>query len=86
MEFKNIWENALSEIELQVSKPNFVTWFKNSQLLDKKDGAALVGFPNNFAKEWAENKYSKIILGALRNIDDSTKKVDFVVHNNLKAA
>lgn len=82
MELRELWETALAEIELQVSRPNFVTWFRNSQLLDKKEGAALVGFPNNFAKEWVENKYNKIILGALRNLDDSTKKVEFVVHNN----
>ncbi len=82
MELKEFWERALGDIELQVSRPNFMTWFRNSQLLDKKDGAALVGFPNNFAKEWAESKYSKIILGALRNLDETTKKVEFMVHNN----
>lgn len=81
MEFKELWESALGEIEIQVSKPNFVTWFRNSQLLDKREGAALIGLPNNFAKEWVENKYSKIILGALRNLDETTKKVEFVVHS-----
>lgn len=86
MELKEFWERALGDIELQVSRPNFITWFKNSQLLDKKDGAALVGFPNNFAKEWAESKYSKVILGALRNLDETTKKVEFIVHNNLNTA
>lgn len=82
MDLKQLWQTALGEIELQVSRPNFITWFRNSQLLDKKDGAALIGFPNNFAKEWVENKYSKIVLGAIRNIDDTTKKVEFIVHNN----
>src|SRR3989338_3196956 len=82
MEFKELWESALGEIEIQVSRPNFITWFRNSQLLDKKEGAALIGFPNNFAKEWVENKYSKIVLGAIRNIDETTKKVEFIVHNN----
>lgn len=82
MDLKELWQSALGEIELQISRPNFVTWFKNSQLLDKKEGAALIGFPNNFAKEWVENKYHKIILGALRNIDETTKKVEFIVHNN----
>lgn len=82
MELKELWERALGDIEVQVSRPHFRTWFTSSQLLDKKEGAALVGFPNNFAKEWAESKYAKIILGALRNLDDTTKKVEFIVHNN----
>lgn len=85
MDLKELWQSALGEIELQVSRPNFVTWFRNSNLLDKKEGAALIGLPNNFAKEWVENKYYKVILGALRNIDETTKKLEFVVHNNSNA-
>src|SRR3989338_2728746 len=86
MDLKKLWQSAPGEIKLQVSRPHFVTWFKNSNLLDKKDGAALIAVPNNFAKEWIENKYYKIILGALRNIDDTTKKLDFIVHANPELA
>ncbi len=50
--------------------------------MDRKEGAALIALPSNFAKEWVENKYYKIILGALRNIDETTKKLEFVVHND----
>ncbi len=82
MEFEQIWQTALGEIEIQISKPNFATWLKNSRLLDKQDGVVLVGLPNNFAKEWVENKYQKIILNALRNLDQGTKKVQFTVHNS----
>lgn len=81
MEFEQIWQNALGEIELQISKPNFVTWMKQSRLLDKQEGIALISLPNNFAKEWVENKYHKIILSALRNLDETTKKVEFTVHS-----
>ena len=81
MNLEELWKSALGEIELQISQPNFLTWFKNSRLLDKKEGAALVGLQSNFAKDWVQDKYYKVILGALRNLDDSTKKVDFIVHN-----
>ncbi|MDE2001196.1 MAG: chromosomal replication initiator protein DnaA [Patescibacteria group bacterium] len=86
MEFEQLWQNALSEIEVQISKPNFATWLKSSRLLDKQDGVVLVGLPNTFAKEWVENKYQKIILNALRNLDQSTKKVQFTVHHGNGAA
>ena len=79
MDFEQLWKTALGEIELQISRPNFVTWFKNSRLLDTKEGMALVSLPNNFAKEWIEDKYYKIVLGTLRNIDETLKKVEFVV-------
>src|SRR6185503_15150601 len=81
-----LWKSALGEIEVQISKPNFLTWFKNSRLIDKKDGTALVGLPSNFAKEYVQDKYYKIVLGAIRNLDDNTKKIDFIVHNNLDLA
>ncbi len=79
MNLEQFWQSALSEIELQISRPNFATWFKNSQLMDKRDGTALISLPNHFSKEWIENKYYKIILGALRNLDETTRKVEFVV-------
>lgn len=81
MNHQELWQSVLNDIELQISKPNFVTWLKNSRLLDKQEGTALVSLPNNFAKEWVENKYNKIILASLRNLDETTKKIEFVVEN-----
>ncbi|MDD5710575.1 MAG: chromosomal replication initiator protein DnaA [Candidatus Colwellbacteria bacterium] len=78
-----LWRAALSEIELQVSKPNFLTWFKNSRLLENHDGSALVALPNGFAKEWVESKYHKIILGSIRSISNETKNVEYVVEGSL---
>lgn len=85
MNLNQLWQSVLSEIELQISKPNFVTWFKNSKLIEKIDGTALVSLPNNFAKEWVEGKYNKIILASLRNLDETTKKIEFVVENHPEA-
>src|SRR3972149_4778604 len=75
-----LWQTTLSEIELQISRPNFLTWLKNSQPLEKTDdGKILIGLANNFAKEWVENKYHKIIFEILKNYDDSIKKIEYVV-------
>ncbi|KKU94500.1 MAG: chromosomal replication initiation protein [Candidatus Jorgensenbacteria bacterium GW2011_GWA1_48_13] len=84
MDPKEIWQTVLGEIELQISRPNFLTWLKQSELLsrDEKEGTAFVGLPNNFAKEWVKNRYHKIILGSLRNIDGSIKNISYVVVNN----
>jgi len=82
-ELDELWENVLSDIEVQVSKPNFLTWFKNSRLLESRDGSALVALPNNFAKEWVETKYHKLILGSIRSIDGSTKQIEYVVEGSL---
>jgi chromosomal replication initiator protein len=83
MDTSQLWQAVLGEIELQVSRPNFLTWLKNSQLIEKNDreGVVLVGLPNNFAKEWVKSRYHKIILGSLRNLDGSIKNVDYTVTN-----
>jgi len=80
MDINQLWQSVLAELELQISRPNFLTWLKNSQLLKKEDdGRVTIGLVNNFAKEWVENKYHKMILEALRSLDDTIKKVEYVV-------
>ncbi len=79
----DLWQSVLSEIELQISRPNFLTWMKNSRLVDKQNGTALVALPNNFAKEWVEVKYHKLILGSIRTLDNETKKIEYIVEGSL---
>lgn len=83
MDHNELWKNVLGEVELQISRPNFLTWLKNSQLMEKneKEGVALIGLPNNFAKEWVKNRYHKLILGSLRNFDSSVRSVNYSVIN-----
>ncbi|MDD5589565.1 MAG: chromosomal replication initiator protein DnaA [Candidatus Portnoybacteria bacterium] len=76
---QELWQAALGEIELNISKTNFITWFKSTEIVKIKDGAVTVGVPNGFAKEWLENKYNKLILKALRNISPDTKEIEFII-------
>jgi len=80
---EELWQAVLSEIELQVSKPNYLTWFKNSRLLESQDGSALVALPNSFAKEWVETKYHKLILGSIRSLNGTTKNIEYIVEGSL---
>ncbi|MEK7162686.1 MAG: chromosomal replication initiator protein DnaA [Patescibacteria group bacterium] len=80
MDLNQLWQSTLAELELQISRPNFLTWLKNSRLIKKEeDGKVLVGLGNNFAKEWVENKYHKIVLESLRSFDETIKKVEYIV-------
>ncbi len=81
MDLNQLWQLTLGEMEVQLSRANFATWLKNSQLVDQKDGIFYISLPNNFAKEWVENKYDKNILGILRNFDTSARKLEFIVTN-----
>lgn len=72
---EELWRAALGEIELSISKANFITWFKNTSILTIQDGHVNIGVPNGFAKEWLENKYNLYILKALRNMQSDIKGV-----------
>ncbi len=72
---EELWQLALGEIELSISQANFSTWFKNTAILEKKDGHIIISVPTGFAKEWLENKYNQYILRALKNIDNTIQSV-----------
>ena len=83
-ELENIWQSVLSEMEIQLSHANFHTWMKNSKLINKnEDGMFVIALPNNFCKEWVENKYYKNILSVLRNMDSNARKIEFVVQGSM---
>jgi chromosomal replication initiator protein len=80
MELNQLWQSALAELEIQISRPNFLTWLKNSRLIKKdEDGRAVVGLANSFAKEWVENKYHKMVFEVLRSLDETIKKIEYTV-------
>ncbi len=78
---KELWQVALGEIELSISKANYITWFRNTYILTKKDDQIIIGVPNAFTKEWLENKYNKIILKALKNVCKDIKNVTYIINS-----
>ncbi|PIR04999.1 MAG: chromosomal replication initiator protein DnaA [Candidatus Liptonbacteria bacterium CG11_big_fil_rev_8_21_14_0_20_35_14] len=83
-ELDNIWQSVLSEMEIQLSHANFHTWMKNSKLINKdNNGMFIIALPNNFCKEWVENKYYKNILSVLRNMDSNARKIEFIVQGSI---
>lgn len=80
-----LWQAALGEIELSISKANFSTWFKNTTILSNENGKVVIGVPNGFAKEWLENKYNTYIFRALRNYQDDIKEISCIIYSNDQA-
>ena len=79
MEKDELWQSALAEIELSLSKANFVTWFRNTSISSKKDGVVLISTPNAFIKEWLESKYCLLILKTLRGKSGDIKEIKFSI-------
>lgn len=78
---EELWQAALGEIELSISKANFITWFKSTAILSNVDGRVVIGVPNGFAKEWLENKYNSYIIHSLQNFQSGIREVSCIIHN-----
>lgn len=63
-----LWQAALGELELSLSKANYTTWFRNTFISAFEDGRVVVSVPNTFTKAWLEKKYHIAITKALQNI------------------
>ena len=68
MPYEQIWQSALGEIEISLSRANFITWFKNTFISSVENGQVIVCVPNAFIKKWLEEKYHKNIQSALENV------------------
>ncbi len=71
MEEQKIWQAALGELELTLSRANFTTWFKNTFISSFNEDSITIGVPNTFTKAWLEKKYHSAILKALQKITES---------------
>lgn len=74
-----LWKAVLGQIELSLSKANFITWFKNTRIISSQNGLVTIGVPNGFAKEWLENKYNLHILKALKSLDPSVTEMRCII-------
>lgn len=80
MDYKQLWQSVLVEMELGVSKANFTTWFKDTRIVKEDGGVIVLSVPNAFVKEWLLTKYHNSILRSLRNIENSIHAVEYVVN------
>jgi chromosomal replication initiator protein len=80
MDIKELWDKCLTEIELNISKANFSTWFKNTSIIKNESGIIQLGVPNEFVKDWLYNKFHKLILKTLINNNSEIRGVEYIIN------
>ena len=80
---EELWQAVLAQLQFQISPANFATWLKNTYILSKKDGQLLISVPNNFSKEWLENKYNKLIFHIIHGLDLEVKEVKYTIEKSI---
>ncbi|HFC76802.1 MAG TPA: chromosomal replication initiator protein DnaA [Candidatus Moranbacteria bacterium] len=76
MNNEDLWKAVLGEVELSLTKPQFITWFKDTFIVSNEENRVVIGVPNNFSKEWLENKFNNNILKALQKYQDNILEIN----------
>lgn len=76
---RELWSRCLKDIEAEVSKANFNTWFKNTAVIREDEGIVVVGVPNEFVKDWLIQKYHKLILKSLMGTAEHIRTVEYMI-------
>src|SRR3989344_3488016 len=83
MQENALWQAVLGQIELSVSRGNFMTWFKNTQLIKNKDGVVVVGVPNVFVKNQLERKFNDLITQTLDKNGIKPDRIEYKIHTGI---
>jgi chromosomal replication initiator protein len=74
---QQLWQAILGHLEITLSKANFNTWFKNTNILDRGTDNIIVSVPDMFHKNWISSKYHGEMLKALKSIAPEIKEIRY---------
>ena len=74
-----IWDAALGELQLQVARPAFETWLRDTDGVAHNDGEFIVGTANAFIAEMLEHRMYPLIERAIEHVIGEPTAVRFQV-------
>ena len=77
---QEIWETALGALQIQVSKPNYQTWFSKTTGLSYQDNKFIIGVPSTFVAEYLEKNQRSLIEKVLIGLTSPEVRVVFQVN------
>jgi len=76
---QEIWEAALGELQLQVTRANYRTWLEKTVGLSYQDNQFVIGVPNTFVAEYLDQNQRSLIEKTLISLTHPDIKVVFQV-------
>ncbi|MDF2659255.1 MULTISPECIES: chromosomal replication initiator protein DnaA [Paenibacillus] len=77
----DLWQQVLSVIQTRLSKPSFDTWLKSTKASVFTETQLTICAPNNFAREWLESRYAKMIAHTVFEYTGREVEVKFVLQD-----
>src|SRR5579864_3960740 len=75
----DLWQSALAALERKFSKPIFEMWIKPLRLVSVSGDELLLSVPNNFARDWVENRLKGQIADVLSEVFGASLDLQFEV-------
>ena len=74
-----LWETALGQLELQVTRPNFETWLRNTVGLQIEGDKLTIGVPSDFTIEWLRSRMNSLICRTVSQLTGGDITISFQV-------
>lgn len=79
-----MWQTILGDIEIGLSRANYLTWFKNTSVMKQTETGLVVGVPNIFIKNQLEVKYGQLIRETIDKNNLPIETVEFRIQSSSK--
>ena len=76
---QRIWDAALGQLQIHVTRPNYDTWLKDTVGLRMTDGQFVVGAPTEFVKEWLATRMRSLVSQTVGRIAGRSLEVTFEI-------
>ncbi|MBI2914191.1 MAG: chromosomal replication initiator protein DnaA, partial [Chloroflexi bacterium] len=76
---QRIWNVALGQLQIRVTRPNYDTWLKDTVGLEIANSHFIVGAPNEFVKEWLCTRMRSLVSQTVAGILGRPVEVSFQI-------
>lgn len=76
---KGVWDAVLGRLQLEVTRPSYETWLRNTSGLSLHEDELVVGTPSTFVAEMLEHRMYSLISQAVDRVVDGRLEVRFQV-------
>ncbi|WP_019240890.1 MULTISPECIES: DnaA N-terminal domain-containing protein [Bacillus] len=74
-----LWSHILLDLSKIVKKPSFETWLLSANAEAISKTTLTVSAPNEFARDWLENRYRTLIVSSLQELTGQSFTISFIV-------
>jgi len=80
-----LWKSFLDILSTRIATVSFNTWFKDTSLVDIKDGKLIIKVPMPFHKKFLNDNYYELIEEIINSITGTNYDLEFMIKEDLEA-